>query len=244
MSIWVVHRLFSISSFSRRYRNSSSTLGNDLVDLFFTLIQKPSLSTFIYHFVRPSPAPYRQGLYLCRCEAWQQYNYQYRQDSRHNQYWCFLCFLIWWHDDWGINYAFLIHYALSLSSLAPCFVESDWILRLYLIQACLRYCQFSHESTLDKELCEALERMRVLAAAEKAQRDQVKLNKRYVSAVCKSLACSCSSSVSCRRSHNVGSFLTDRYGLQAIYQKRKKTFEKPVSNEPLHLASEEVLTLF
>lgn len=77
-----------------------------------------------------------------------------------------------------------------------------------------------HESTLDKELCEALERMRVLAAAEKAQRDQVKLNK--------------------RRSHNVGSFLTDRYGLQAIYQKRKKTFEKPVSNEPLHLASEEV----
>ncbi|VDO88218.1 unnamed protein product [Heligmosomoides polygyrus] len=62
--------------------------------------------------------------------------------------------------------------------------------------------------------------MRVLAAAEKAQRDQVKLNK--------------------RRSHNVGSFLTDRYGLQAIYQKRKKTFEKPVSNEPLHLASEEV----
>ncbi|VDM65697.1 unnamed protein product [Strongylus vulgaris] len=78
-----------------------------------------------------------------------------------------------------------------------------------------------HETTLDKELNEALERMRVLAAAEKAQRDQVKLNK--------------------RRSHNVGSLLTDRYGLQAIYQKRKKTFEKPVSQTPLHLPSEEVL---
>ncbi|KAK6746858.1 hypothetical protein RB195_000232 [Necator americanus] len=34
-----------------------------------------------------------------------------------------------------------------------------------------------HETTLDKDLGEALERMRVLAAAEKAQRDQVKLNK-------------------------------------------------------------------
>ncbi|KHJ77196.1 hypothetical protein OESDEN_23184 [Oesophagostomum dentatum] len=62
--------------------------------------------------------------------------------------------------------------------------------------------------------------MRVLAAAEKAQRDQVKLNK--------------------RRSHNVGSLLTDRYGLQAIYQKRKKTFEKPVSQTPLHTPSGEV----
>ncbi|PIO57120.1 hypothetical protein TELCIR_21477 [Teladorsagia circumcincta] len=62
--------------------------------------------------------------------------------------------------------------------------------------------------------------MRVLAAAEKAQRDQVKLNK--------------------RRSHNVGSLLTDRYGLQAIYQKRKKTFEKPLPQQPLHLSSEEV----
>ncbi|KAL6738552.1 hypothetical protein Aduo_012092 [Ancylostoma duodenale] len=77
-----------------------------------------------------------------------------------------------------------------------------------------------HETTLDSELGEALERMRVLAAAEKAQRDQLKLNK--------------------RRSHNVGSLLTDRYGLQAIYQKRKKTFEKPVSQAPLHLPSEEV----
>ncbi|KAK6013946.1 dynactin p62 family protein [Ostertagia ostertagi] len=73
-----------------------------------------------------------------------------------------------------------------------------------------------HESTLDKELSEVLERMRVLAAAEKAQRDQVKLNK--------------------RRSHNVGSLLTDRYGLQAIYQKRKKTFEKPLPQLPLHLS--------
>ncbi|CAJ0602261.1 unnamed protein product [Cylicocyclus nassatus] len=77
-----------------------------------------------------------------------------------------------------------------------------------------------HETTLDSELSEALERMRVLAAAEKAQRDQVKLNK--------------------RRSHNVGSLLTDRYGLQAIYQKRKKTFEKPVSHTPLHPPTEEV----
>uniref|UniRef100_A0A7I4YLZ0 Dynactin subunit 4 n=1 Tax=Haemonchus contortus TaxID=6289 RepID=A0A7I4YLZ0_HAECO len=77
-----------------------------------------------------------------------------------------------------------------------------------------------HESTLDKELGEVLERMRVLAAAEKAQRDQVKLNK--------------------RRSHNVGNLLTDRYGLQAIYQKRKKTFEKPSPQLPLHASSEEV----
>ncbi|VDL77100.1 unnamed protein product [Nippostrongylus brasiliensis] len=77
-----------------------------------------------------------------------------------------------------------------------------------------------HESTSDKELCEALERMRVLAAAEKAQRDQMKLNK--------------------RRTHNAGSLLTDRYGLQAIYQKRKKTFEKPTPQEPLHLPTDEV----
>lgn len=77
-----------------------------------------------------------------------------------------------------------------------------------------------YETTLDKELSEALERMRVLAATEKAQRDQVKLNK--------------------RRSHNVGTLLLDRYGLQSIYQKRKKTFEKPIPNTPLHVASDEV----
>lgn len=77
-----------------------------------------------------------------------------------------------------------------------------------------------YESTLDKELTEALERMRILAAAEKAQRDQVKLNK--------------------RKSYNMGTLLSDRYGLQAIYQKRKKTFEKPIPTTPLHVASDEV----
>ncbi|VDM60168.1 unnamed protein product [Angiostrongylus costaricensis] len=77
-----------------------------------------------------------------------------------------------------------------------------------------------YETTLDKELAEGLERMRILAAAEKAQRDQVKLNK--------------------RRSYNIGTLLSDRYGLQSIYQKRRRTFEKPIPCTPLHVASDEV----
>ncbi|KJH41847.1 hypothetical protein DICVIV_12167 [Dictyocaulus viviparus] len=42
-----------------------------------------------------------------------------------------------------------------------------------------------------------------------------------------------------RRSYNLGSVLTDRYGLQSIYQKRKKTFEKFVPSTPLHVATDE-----